>query len=154
MNSINLRDPVDDDQKVLAEVQAASTEASVFDDEAAADELLQHLSSVLGYRFDEDARSVARKHLLAAHRRGLAERVADAAAQAPRQRLKLTSRQREALDFIMKHQDEHGYPPTLREIGEHMGIRSTNGVNDHLKALERKGYIERREYLSRSIKVI
>lgn len=142
----------------VQELVGRQDEANVFDEDAAADELLHHLSSVLGHRFrvvfDEDARSVARKHLRSAHRRGLAERVADAEVPAPRQHLCLTSRQREALDFIMQHQNEYGYSPTLREIGEHMGIRSTNGVNEHLKALERKGYIERRENLSRSIKVI
>src|SRR5688500_17358173 len=49
----------------------------------------------------------------------------------------LTDRQRQALDYITECLSARGYPPTLREIGEHMGIRSTNGVNDHLKALER-----------------
>ena len=67
---------------------------------------------------------------------------------------KLTSRQREVIAFIREHQAEHGYAPTIREIGEAMGIRSTNGVNDHLKALERKGWIRREALLSRSIQVV
>jgi repressor LexA len=50
--------------------------------------------------------------------------------------------------------DANGYPPTLREIGEHMGIRSTNGVNDHLKALERKGYLVREELKSRALRPV
>ena len=50
----------------------------------------------------------------------------------------LTRRQQQILDFITRRINEQGYPPTIREIGEEMGIRSTNGVNDHLKALERK----------------
>ena len=66
----------------------------------------------------------------------------------------LTARQREALDYITYCLDERGYPPTLREIGEHMGIRSTNGVNDHLKALERKGYLVREELKSRALRPI
>lgn len=66
----------------------------------------------------------------------------------------LTARQREALDFITYCLDERGYPPTLREIGEHMGIRSTNGVNDHLKALERKGYLVREELKSRALRPV
>jgi SOS-response transcriptional repressor LexA len=66
----------------------------------------------------------------------------------------LTSRQREALDFIKSCIASRGYPPTLREIGEHMGIRSTNGVHDHLKALERKGYIVREELKSRSVTIV
>ena len=55
----------------------------------------------------------------------------------------LTKRQQQILDFIAVSIDDLGYPPTLREIGEHFGIRSTNGVNDHLKALEKKGYLRR-----------
>jgi repressor LexA len=64
----------------------------------------------------------------------------------------LTHRQRQALDFVTACLDERGYPPTLREIGEHMGIGSTNGVNDHLRALERKGYIVREELKSRTLR--
>ncbi len=48
----------------------------------------------------------------------------------------------------------NGYPPTLREIGEHLGIRSTNGVGDHLKALERKGYLVREELKSRALRPV
>ncbi|MBI4509024.1 MAG: transcriptional repressor LexA [Deltaproteobacteria bacterium] len=64
----------------------------------------------------------------------------------------LTSRQREVLEFIQRSILERGYPPTLREIGEHMGIRSTNGVNDHLKALEKKGYLAREDLKSRALR--
>ncbi|RKH12924.1 MULTISPECIES: transcriptional repressor LexA [Corallococcus] len=63
----------------------------------------------------------------------------------------LTERQREILTFIVKETENRGFPPTIREIGEHMDIRSTNGVNDHLKALERKGYLTRGEQQSRSL---
>ncbi|HZI09184.1 MAG TPA: transcriptional repressor LexA [Myxococcus sp.] len=63
----------------------------------------------------------------------------------------LTDRQREILSFIVKETETRGFPPTIREIGEHMDIRSTNGVNDHLKALERKGYLNRGEQQSRSL---
>lgn len=66
----------------------------------------------------------------------------------------LTDRQRQALDYISECLDLRGYPPTLREIGEHMGIRSTNGVNDHLKALERKGYLVREELKSRALRPV
>ena len=65
----------------------------------------------------------------------------------------LTGRQREILQFIVKETEERGYPPTIREIGEEMDIRSTNGVNDHLKALERKGYIEMLPGASRGIRL-
>lgn len=63
----------------------------------------------------------------------------------------LTERQREILSFIVKETESRGFPPTIREIGEQMDIRSTNGVNDHLKALERKGYLNRGEQQSRSL---
>ncbi len=66
-----------------------------------------------------------------------------------RRRVLPTERQQQVLDFIRSHTAAHGYPPTMREIGKHMGIRSTNGVNDHLRALERKGLIRRRDGLSR-----
>src|SRR5215510_10622196 len=66
----------------------------------------------------------------------------------------LTERQRQVLEFIARSIRERGYPPTLREIGEQMGIRSTNGVNDHLKALERKGYLLREELKSRALRPV
>lgn len=55
----------------------------------------------------------------------------------------LTERQQQVLGFIRDSIHYRGRPPTLREIGAHMGIRSTNCVNDHLRALERKGYLTR-----------
>jgi repressor LexA len=63
----------------------------------------------------------------------------------------LTERQRQILSFIVKETESRGFPPTIREIGEEMDIRSTNGVNDHLKALEKKGYLNRGEQQSRSL---
>ncbi|MCH2109125.1 MAG: transcriptional repressor LexA [Polyangiaceae bacterium] len=66
----------------------------------------------------------------------------------------LTKRQEQTLDFIRASIRERGYPPTLREIGEHMGIRSTNGVNDHLRALERKGYLRREDMKSRALRLV
>lgn len=55
----------------------------------------------------------------------------------------LTKRQEAILRFIIESIRDYGYPPTIAEIGEQFGISSTNGVNDHLVALEKKGYIER-----------
>lgn len=63
----------------------------------------------------------------------------------------LTDRQLEVLRFIVHQIEELGYPPTIREIGEALDIRSTNGVNDHLKALERKGYLARDPVKSRAL---
>lgn len=64
----------------------------------------------------------------------------------------LTDRQQEILDYIRRHIEENGYPPTVREIGAAFGIRSTNGVADHLKSLERKGYLERGSLKSRALR--
>jgi repressor LexA len=55
----------------------------------------------------------------------------------------LAPRQRELLDYVAAYTDQKGIPPSLREIGEALGIRSTNGVSDHVKALVKKGYLER-----------
>lgn len=56
------------------------------------------------------------------------------------------------LQYIESSISDRGYPPTLREIGNFMGIRSTNGVNDHLRALERKGYLAREDMKSRALR--
>ncbi len=66
----------------------------------------------------------------------------------------LTKRQEMVLDFITQSISNRGYPPTLREIGSYMGIRSTNGVNDHLRALERKGYLKREDMKSRALRPV
>jgi SOS-response transcriptional repressor LexA len=66
----------------------------------------------------------------------------------------LTDRQAQILGFIKQHIKETGYPPTLREIGGAHGISSTNGVNDHLGALERKGYLSRGDWKARSLRVL
>ena len=55
----------------------------------------------------------------------------------------LTQRQKSILDYIIESIRESGYPPTLVELCEAFEIGSTNAVNDHLRALEKKGYIER-----------
>lgn len=64
----------------------------------------------------------------------------------------LTDRQKSVLQFIIDQIQDTGYPPTIREIGDHLGIKSTNGVNDHLKALEKKGYLKRESSKSRALK--
>ena len=63
----------------------------------------------------------------------------------------LTDRQLEVLRFIARQIEDAGYPPTIREIGEALDIRSTNGVNDHLKALEKKGFLTRDPVKSRAL---
>ncbi len=67
---------------------------------------------------------------------------------------RLTPRQRAVLDCIRDALQRDGRPPTLREIGAEVGIRSTNGVSDHLKALEAKGYIDRASGRSRGLRIL
>lgn len=55
----------------------------------------------------------------------------------------LAPRQREILEYIATVMDQRGIAPTYREIGDALGIRSTNGVSDHVKALVKKGYLDR-----------
>ena len=65
----------------------------------------------------------------------------------------LTPRQKMVLKFIAEVIRDRGYPPSITEIGEHFGISSTNGVFDHLKVLERKGFICRESNRARSIRL-
>jgi repressor LexA len=55
----------------------------------------------------------------------------------------LTGRQQEIWTFLTKYVDEHGYPPTVREIGEEVGLASPSTVHAHLANLERAGLIKR-----------
>jgi repressor LexA len=64
---------------------------------------------------------------------------------------RLTPRQREVYDFIRDKIRNRGYGPTVREIGQHFNISSPNGVMCHLKALEKKGLINREPNMSRAI---
>lgn len=66
----------------------------------------------------------------------------------------LTGRQREVLDCIRKHLHETGMAPTRAEIADIMGFQSKNAASDHLRALERKGYIRIHNDRSRGIQVL
>ncbi len=65
----------------------------------------------------------------------------------------LTDRQREVLNFIAQFTEENGYPPTVREIGDNFSI-SLRAVQDHVAALQKKGYIALSQKRSRSIRVL
>lgn len=65
----------------------------------------------------------------------------------------LTERQKKVLAFIETHIRDNGFPPTIREIGLHLGIKSTNGVNDHLNALQKKGFLTREGGKSRTLQL-
>ncbi len=70
----------------------------------------------------------------------------------PRQ--KLTQKQHAIYMFVKQEITQQRLSPTVREIGDQFGIRSSNGVMCHLRALERKGWIKRDHYLSRGITLI
>ena len=66
----------------------------------------------------------------------------------------LTPRQKKVLDFLLQHIRARGYPPTVREIGAHLGISGPKGAKKFLDILERKGYIRRSSGISRGIEVL
>jgi len=55
----------------------------------------------------------------------------------------LSPRQRDVFDFLLSSIEQRGVVPSYREVGAALGIPSTNAVSDHIKALIRKGYVER-----------
>ena len=66
----------------------------------------------------------------------------------------LTERQKAVLDFIKEELLFKGYPPTVREICEAVGLNSPSTVHSHLKTLEKKGYIKRDSSKNRALEVI
>ncbi len=64
----------------------------------------------------------------------------------------LTERQQSILDFINSYVEENGFPPSVREIGGHFGIYPAT-VQDHISALERKGYLQKKRFQSRTLSV-
>ena len=67
---------------------------------------------------------------------------------------KLSKRQQEILDFIKEQVLMKGYPPSVREIGQSVGLASSSTVHGHLSRLEKKGYIRRDPTKPRAIEVI
>ncbi len=66
----------------------------------------------------------------------------------------LTPRQRQILNYIVQHTEAHGYPPTVREIGEAVNLSSSSTVHAHLRTLESAGLIRRDAVLTRAIQVV
>lgn len=66
----------------------------------------------------------------------------------------LTNRQAQVLAFISDHLAQHGYPPTVREVAAHFGFRSPRAAYDHVKALEKKGYLRSAPGRSRTLEVL
>ncbi len=67
--------------------------------------------------------------------------------------MELTPRQREIFNFVREFIKERGYPPSVREIGEHFNVYP-RAAFDHLKALEKKGYLKRRGSMSRGLEIL
>jgi repressor LexA len=65
----------------------------------------------------------------------------------------LTGKRREILDFIAAQLRERGYPPSVREIGEAVGLQSSSTVHAHLTTLQRQGYLRRDPTKPRAIEV-
>ena len=66
----------------------------------------------------------------------------------------LTGRQQEIWDFLVEYVDRHGYPPTVREIGERVGLASPSTVHAHLANLERAGYLKRDPTKPRALELL
>jgi len=65
----------------------------------------------------------------------------------------LTGKRREILEFIAEHLRDRGYPPSVREIGEAVGLTSSSTVHSHLATLQRQGYLRRDPTKPRAIEV-
>jgi repressor LexA len=66
----------------------------------------------------------------------------------------LTARQREIYEFVTEYVDTHGYPPTVREIGDAVGLASPSTVHAHLANLERAGYLRRDPTKPRALELV
>ncbi len=65
----------------------------------------------------------------------------------------ITDRQKEVLNYISAYTEENSYPPTVRDISEHFGI-SLRAVQDHILALQKKGFLSQSQKKARSIRVL
>ena len=65
----------------------------------------------------------------------------------------LTPMRRQILEFIISCQRERNFPPTIREIGDHVGLKSPATVANHIEVLKRAGYIEKNPQQPRTLTV-
>src|SRR5215211_5765504 len=68
--------------------------------------------------------------------------------------LSLTKRQQEIFDFVKRYVGDHGYPPTVRDIGKAIGLTSSSTVHAHLANLEKLGLLKRDPTKPRAIEVL
>lgn len=88
--------------------------------------------------------STVRRHLTCLSRAGFIDGV---------EKMKLTERQLEVLEFLEDYVDEHGCSPTIREIREGCGFGSYHAAWEKVSALDRKGFIEKEMYEERGIRL-
>jgi repressor LexA len=79
--------------------------------------------------------------------------MSQAAAKKPK-KASLTERQKSILAFLSDYTAEKGYTPSMRDVGDFLGGVSTNAVEGHYKALEKKGYIARTPRIARSLRIL
>lgn len=72
----------------------------------------------------------------------------------PRTAVQLTRRQEEIWEFLVEYVDGHGYPPTVREIGQALGLHSPSTVHAHLSKLEKSGVLRRDPSKPRAIELL
>lgn len=68
--------------------------------------------------------------------------------------LTFTKKKEEIYNFILHYKDEYGFPPSVREIGDKVNIKSTSTVHQHLITLEQLGYIKIHKTVPRGIQVL
>ena len=67
---------------------------------------------------------------------------------------KITNKQREVLEYLKQQVLQKGYPPSVREICDAVGLKSTSSVHAHLESLERNGYIRKDPPKPRAIEIV
>lgn len=72
----------------------------------------------------------------------------------PASKIRLSRRQEQILFFIRESVESRGFPPSIREIGEAVGLSSSSTVHSHLRSLETKGYLKRNPSKPRSIELL
>jgi repressor LexA len=66
----------------------------------------------------------------------------------------LTKRQQQIYEYVVRYAEKHGYPPTVREIGDAIGLASPSTVHAHLANLEREGYVRRDPTKPRALELV
>lgn len=66
----------------------------------------------------------------------------------------LTKRESDTLNVLVEYINQNGYAPSVREIAEIIGVKSTSTVHNYLKGLQNKGFIERKENFPRALRIL